>query len=94
MDKEIIIMRILRTLLFASALAFLPALALAAPVDINTADATALAANLKGVGHSKAEAIVAYRKAHGSFGSAEDLLKVKGIGSKIVEQNRDSIRIN
>jgi competence protein ComEA len=87
-------MRTLRSALFAFALAFLPALALAAPVDINTADAAVLAANLKGVGHSKAEAIVAYRKAHGAFGSAEDLLKVKGIGSKTVEQNRDSIRIN
>ena len=37
----------------------------AAPVDINSAEAPALASALKGVGPKKAEAIVAYRKEHG-----------------------------
>lgn len=87
-------MRAIRALLFAFTLVFIPAFALAAPVDVNTADAGALVANLKGVGPTKAEAIVAYRKAHGPFASADDLLKVKGIGPKTLEQNRDSIRIN
>ena len=40
---------------------------------------------------SKAEAIVAYRKANGAFKSAEQLALVKGIGLKTVEKNRDRI---
>ena len=39
----------------------------------------------------KAEAIVAYREAHGSFQSADELTNVKGIGIKTVDQNRDNI---
>ena len=42
-------------------------------------------------GPSKAEAIVAYRKEHGSFKSPEQLALVKGIGLKTVEKNRDRI---
>lgn len=60
-------------------------------VDINTADAAALDAALVNVGRSKADAIVAYRKAHGAFRSAEQLAEVKGIGLAIVEKNRDRI---
>src|SRR3546814_20690716 len=60
-------------------------------VNINTADATAIADTLTGVGQSKAEAIVTYRKAHGAFKSADQLASVKGIGLKLVEKNRDRI---
>ncbi|MEJ2058864.1 MAG: helix-hairpin-helix domain-containing protein [Gammaproteobacteria bacterium] len=66
----------------------------AGPVDINHADAGTLAKELKGVGTSKAEAIVAYRKQHGPFKSAEDLSYVKGIGSKTIEMNKDNIRLD
>ena len=62
-------------------------------VDINTADAAALAAALNGVGLAKAEAIVAHRKEHGPFKSAEQLAEVKGIGLKLVEKNRDRIQV-
>lgn len=60
-------------------------------VNINTADATAIADGLVGVGQSKAEAIVAYRKEHGPFKSAEQLAEVKGIGDKLVQKNHDRI---
>lgn len=60
-------------------------------VNINTADADALASALKGVGKSKAEAIIAYRKEHGPFKSPEQLSEVKGIGDKLVERNRAHI---
>ena len=60
-------------------------------VNINTADAGTLDRVLVGVGPSKAEAIVAYRKANGAFKSAEQLAAVKGIGLSIVERNRDRI---
>ena len=65
----------------------------AAPVNINTADAKTIAANIKGVGSKKAEMIVAYRKKHGAFKNASDLAKVKGIGPQIVEKNKDIILV-
>lgn len=60
-------------------------------VNINAADAATLDRVLVNVGPSKAEAIVAYRKAHGPFRSAEQLAQVQGIGLKTVEKNRDMI---
>lgn len=60
-------------------------------VNINTADAAAIDAGLLNIGRSKAEAIVAYRKAHGAFHTPEQLAQVKGIGLKTVEKNRDRI---
>ncbi len=68
-------------------------IAFASPVNINTADAKTIAANVNGVGTKKAELIVAYRKKHGAFKSASDLTKVKGIGPKIVEKNKDVILV-
>ena len=67
-----------------------PALA-AEKVNINTADAATIDRVLLNVGPSKAEAIVAHRKANGAFRSAEQLAMVKGIGLKTVEKNRDRI---
>ena len=63
----------------------------AGPVDINTADAATIAKELQGIGLSKAQAIVAYREKNGSFKSAEDLRKIKGIGAKTLERNRPNI---
>jgi competence protein ComEA len=70
----------------------LPSLA-AAQVDINSADAKTLAEALSGVGLVKAEAIVAYRTSNGPFRRIEDLGKVKGIGAKTIEANREAIVI-
>lgn len=64
------------------------------PLDLNTATAEQLAANLKGVGMSKAEAIVAYRTANGPFQRIEDLARVKGIGSATLSQNRANLVIS
>lgn len=63
-------------------------------VNINTADATTIASNLKGIGDTKAKAIVDYRKANGAFKSADDLVLVKGIGEKTVSANRSLIKIS
>jgi competence protein ComEA len=52
-------------------------------VDINSAS-TAQLMTLKGIGEKKAQAIVDYRTAHGSFKSVNDLSQVKGIGAKMV----------
>jgi len=60
-------------------------------VNINTADAAAIDEALLNIGPSKAAAIVAYRKQHGAFHSADELASVKGIGLKTIEKNRDRI---
>lgn len=68
--------------------------AFAGPVDVNTADAETISAELQGVGISKAIAIVEYRKANGPFQKAEDLALVKGIGERTVEINRQNILVD
>jgi competence protein ComEA len=86
MSKPLVLIQslVLSLLFAASVLA-------AEKVDINSADARTIDRVLVGVGPSKAEAIVAYRKEHGSFKSADQLASVKGIGLSIVEKNRDRI---
>lgn len=64
----------------------------AGPVNVNTADAETIARELDGVGLARARAIVEWRRENGEFGSLDDLEKVKGIGSRIVAQNRGNIR--
>ncbi len=85
-------MKTLRQYLFLLAAAvIMPGFALAGPVNINTADAATISAELQGIGLTKAQAIVDYRKAHGPFKSYEDLILVKGIGARTVEMNRANI---
>jgi competence protein ComEA len=83
-----------RALVQALVASLLPAIAWAAPVNINTADAATLARDLDGIGPAKAQAIVEYRQQNGPFRSTEDLLKVQGIGERVLEQNRDNIRLD
>jgi competence protein ComEA len=66
--------------------------AIAGPVDVNTADAKTLARELQGIGMAKAEAIVSYREKNGPFKSADDLAKVKGLGKKLVDQNKSNLK--
>lgn len=86
----------MKLLVIAAVLAVLslPFAAVAGQVDINTADAETISAELNGIGLAKAKAIVEYRKKHGPFRSADDLSLVKGVGEKIVEKNRDDIRVS
>ena len=62
-------------------------------VNINTADEETLAAELKGTGLKRAKAILAYRNEHGPFQSIDDLIKIKGISKRIVDQNREKITV-
>ncbi|HLF11073.1 MAG TPA: helix-hairpin-helix domain-containing protein [Gammaproteobacteria bacterium] len=78
----------------AAVLALCSVTAVAGPVNINTADAATLAAELTGVGPALAEAIVRDRAENGNFDSPEALTRVKGIGDRIVEMNRENIRIS
>jgi len=59
-------------------------------VDINTASVKELC-SLKGIGSKKAETIVSFRKEH-CFKTVDELRKVKGIGKKTVEKNRQNLK--
>ncbi|MFC2703651.1 MAG: helix-hairpin-helix domain-containing protein [Abiotrophia defectiva] len=59
-------------------------------VNVNQADLAQLE-TLPGIGAKKAQAIIDYRTANGSFHSLEDLGKVKGIGSKMLEKLKDLV---
>ena len=82
-----------RTIVQALIASLLPMAAWAGPVNVNTADAGTLARELDGIGPAKAQAIVEYRQKNGPFRTADDLLKVQGIGQKVLDQNRANIRI-
>jgi competence protein ComEA len=71
----------------------LSAVAHAAPVDVNSADAKALATAMTGVGQKRARMIVDYRAKNGPFKSVDDLVKVKGIGKATVDKNRSNLSI-
>ena len=61
------------------------------PVNVNSAGVEEIAEALKGVGMSKAEAIVNYRNEHGEFKHVDELVNVKGIGIRTVDINREYI---
>ena len=70
-----------------------PVQAQRAGININTAGAEELAAQLSGIGRTRAAAIVRYREQFGPFESAEELAEVSGIGMLTVERNRERIRL-
>ena len=61
-------------------------------VNINTASAEQLM-TLDRVGAKYAQRIVEYRESIGPFDRPEDIMKVKGIGKKTWEANKDRIVI-
>ena len=65
--------------------------AFAKPVNINTADAAAIASSLSGFGPKKAQAIVDYRTKNGEFKNFDDLNKVPGVGDKTIEKIKPDI---
>lgn len=62
-------------------------------VNVNTATAEQLASALKGIGPSKAAAIVEYRETKGKFKALSDLTRVKGVGAATVDKNRELIKL-
>jgi len=86
---------IIKSLITLLATGLFTALAWAAqPVNINTASAEELSESLKGVGMSKAEAIVSYRNENGQFKHMDELVNVKGIGIRTVDINREYILLD
>ena len=68
-----------------------PAVSGAGKVNINT-DGKEQLMSLKNIGDVVADRIIAYRKAQ-PFATPEDFMKVKGVGVKTFEANKDRIII-
>ncbi len=81
-------MKTLRIFLAILALTF-STLSLAVQVNINTADAQTMSQHIRGIGLKKAHAIIQYRLKNGKFKTVQDLVKVKGIGPKLIQKNKD-----
>jgi len=86
-------MLFLRKLFLALALSIAPFIVNADQVNINTADAATIAAEMNGLGECRAKVIIRYREQVGKFKSIDELENVSGIGYKTVEKNRDSIHL-
>lgn len=86
-------MKLLRCLILGLVCALAAGPGLTAQIDINLASADQIARTMKGVGPNKAEAIVLYRRHNGPFARIEDLIRVRGIGKKTIEMNRDVISV-
>src|SRR3954470_11967775 len=65
----------------------------AEPVNNNTADATALAKALNGIGPAKGKAIVSYREKNGPFKSVDQLALVDGITQTLIDKNGADIKL-
>ena len=85
--------RLFQGLILAPLLGLLPALLFAEPVNINEADEETLARELEGIGPALAAAIVRDREENGPFESPEEITRVRGIGPRVLESNRDDIRV-
>ncbi len=64
----------------------------AAVVHLNNSTVAQLV-TLKGIGQKKAQAIIAYREQVGAFKSVADLTQVKGIGDKVLNDNKARLQI-
>lgn len=62
-------------------------------IDLNTAD-EALLCTLPGIGQSRAQSIIAYRKEHGFFTNTEDVMLVSGIKEAAYEKIKDYITVS
>lgn len=61
-------------------------------VNLNTATVAKLD-GVKGIGPSKAQAIVDYRTKNGPFKSLDDLKNIKGFGDKSIARMKDELTV-
>jgi comEA protein len=62
-------------------------------IDLNRAGLAELT-SLPGIGQKRAEAILAFREAHGGFQSVSQLLRIKGIGRAMLRKLRLLVTIS
>ncbi len=87
--KHLLFLTAAAVLIFVAAGA---AMAMDHKININTATVKELT-QLDGVGDAIAKRIVEYRENAGPFKEPRDLMKVKGIGEKTFEKNKDKITV-
>ncbi len=63
-----------------------------AAVNVNKANSAQLQ-TLNGIGPSKAQEILRYRKAHGAFKTVDELVNVKGIGTKTLQGMKTQVSV-
>lgn len=63
------------------------------PININKATLEEFK-TIKGLGQTKAQAIITYREKNGPFAQITDLQKVPGIGPKIFEKIQSELSLN
>ena len=61
-------------------------------INVNTADVATIK-KLKGVGLSKAKAIVDYREKNGAFEDVNQLTQVRGISTKLLAKFSDQVEV-
>lgn len=61
-------------------------------VNINRANSAQLQM-LNGIGRTKAQEIIKYRKSHGSFKSVDELVNVNGIGLKTLQKMKSQVTV-
>jgi competence protein ComEA len=81
--------KLIRGMLVLAGIIAIPVLA---AVNINTATQSELEA-VKGLGPSKAKAIISYREANGGFKSMDELDNVKGFGKASVDKLKDELSV-
>ncbi|MDD3529534.1 MAG: ComEA family DNA-binding protein [Gallionellaceae bacterium] len=82
----------MKNLFAAIVLAMSMAIPAYAAVNLNTATQAELEA-VKGIGPSKAKAIIAYREKNGGFKSVDELANVKGFGKASVEKLKGEFEV-
>ena len=63
-----------------------------ASVNINSANSAQLQ-TLNGIGPTKAQEMLRYRKTHGGFKTADELVNVKGIGPKTMIKLKPQVSV-
>jgi competence protein ComEA len=61
-------------------------------ININSADEATLM-SVKGIGKTRAKAIIEYRQKNGPFKSIDDLTKIKGIKNKSLQKFRSQLTV-
>lgn len=85
-------MKYMRNLFLVFAL-FMPALLLAAPVNINTADKQQLLNELDNVTEHQAEALINYRNREGAIVGLFELYNVEGLGRDFISPNHSKMTV-